>query len=107
MTIREPSTQKNMKEAVAKKAAEKKASRAAAKKAPAAPKAAARKPVIKKAEKPAHKTELYIQSPYGGEITPEQVLAKIPKDADACYVRVDQNRIWWVHGEEYGSELIW
>ena len=56
----------------------------------------------------AAKTELYIQSPYGGEITPEEIIAKLPEDAVACYVRVDQNLIWWVRPDEKnGAEEIW
>ena len=59
------------------------------------------------AAKKSSKTVIYIQSPYGGEITPEQILAKIPEGVDACYVRIDQNSIWWVRGAEYGAVTIW
>ena len=113
---------KTAKKAAAKPAAKKTAVKAAAK--PAAKKAAkaAEKPAEKKAVKkpaekpaakqaaakaPAKKPEIYIQSPYGGEITPEQILAKIPEGVDACYVRIDQNSIWWVRGAEYGAVTIW
>ena len=49
-----------------------------------------------------------IQSPYGGEITPEEIAAKIPEQATDVYVRVDQNRLWWLkNDEEYGSVSIW
>ena len=51
--------------------------------------------------------EIFIQSPMGGNITPEAIGRKIPADAECAYVRVDQNRIWWVRGEEYGSVVIW
>ena len=61
---------------------------------------------VKKAS--AAKTEVYIQSPLGGEITPEEIIAKIPEDAMACYVRVDQNLIWWVRPDgKNGAEEIW
>ena len=51
---------------------------------------------------------IYIQSPYGGEITPEEVVAKIPEDTDSCFVRVDQNLIWWVRMDgETGAVKIW
>lgn len=64
-----------------------------------------KKPVKKAASA---KTELYIQSPYGGNITPEEVIAKVPEGADACYVRVDQNLIWWVCGDgKNGAVEIW
>lgn len=42
--------------------------------------------------------------PEGG---PEQVAAKVPADAEAVYVRVDQNTIWWVRGNEDGAVEIW
>ena len=49
-----------------------------------------------------------IQSPYGGEITPEEIAAKIPEQATDVYVRVDQNKLWWLKkDEEYGSVSIW
>ena len=64
-----------------------------------------KKPVKKAA---AGKTELYIQSPLGGNITPEEVVAKVPEGTDACYVRVDQNLIWWVRWDgANGAVEIW
>ena len=64
-----------------------------------------RKPV-KKASAP--KLEIYIQSPLGGNITPEEVAAKMPEGTEACFVRVDQNKIWWVRGDgETGYVWIW
>jgi transcriptional regulator with XRE-family HTH domain len=54
------------------------------------------------------KPEIYIQSPYGGNITPEEVAAKMPEGTEACFVRVDQNKIWWVRGDgETGFVWIW
>ena len=87
------------KKVVAKaKAAEKKV---VAKK-PAAKKPAAKKPVAKKAPK----NEVIIQSPMGGVITPAEVLAKVGP-VDQVYVRVDQNKAYWVRGEETGSVDLW
>ena len=52
--------------------------------------------------------EIYIQSPLGGNITPEEVAAKLPEGTEACFVRVDQNRIWWVRSDgETGYVWIW
>lgn len=71
--------------------------------------AAARTP-RKKAEKntaAVRKTPaLVIQSPFGGEITPDAIFAKIG-DADTVYVRIDQNKAYWVKGEETGSVDLW
>ena len=73
--------------------------------------AAAKKkaPVIRLEKKAAvPPMDIYIQSPYGGNITPEEVAAKMPQGTKACYVRVDQNLIWWVRGDgSTGAAEIW
>jgi hypothetical protein len=62
------------------------------------------KPAAKKIPKPV----IYIQSPYGGEITPEEVWELMPEGTETCYVRVDQNLIWWVRKDgETGAVRIW
>ena len=84
----------------------------AAAKKPAAVKktAAVKKPAAEKktvAKKPAaKKTEVIIQSPMGGNITPEEILSRIGK-ADKVYVRVDENKAYWVSGNETGSVDLW
>ena len=50
--------------------------------------------------------EVIIQSALGGEITPEEILAKVG-NAEKVYVRVDQNKAYWVSGEETGSVELW
>ena len=60
---------------------------------------------VKRANTP--KLEIYIQSPLGGNITPEEVAEKMPEGTECCFVRVDQNLIWWVRGEETGAVEIW
>lgn len=67
-------------------------------------KAAAKKPAAKAK---AAKLEIFIQSPMGGNITPEEIAAKLPKGAKSVFVRVDQNKLWWINGEEIGSVDIW
>ena len=62
--------------------------------------------LVKKVSAP--KLEIYIQSPLGGNITPEEVAVKMPEGTEACFVRVDQNKIWWVRGDgETGYVWIW
>ena len=87
------------KAAAKKAAAEKPAEKKAAAKKPAARKPAAKKPAAKVAE-------VIIQSPMGGEITPEAILKKVGQ-VDTVYVRVDQTQAYWVKGEEYGSVDLW
>ena len=95
------------KKAAAPKAAPKTATKTAAKAAvKSAVKAAASKT---DAKKPAPKTkdvEYIIQSPMGGEITPAEILKKVGK-ADKIYIRVDQNKAYWISGKESGSVDLW
>ena len=51
--------------------------------------------------------EIVIQSPMGGEITADQVAEKVPEGTDCVFVRVDQNKLWWIRGEETGNVDIW
>ena len=55
----------------------------------------------------ARKMKIFVQSPLGGNITPEEIEAKIPENADCVFVRVDQNKLWWLRGEESGNVDIW
>ena len=92
----------NLGKKLADKAAEKKAEKPAEK--------AAEKPAGKKTVKKitAPDLEIYIQSPLGGNITPEEIRAMMPEGTESCYVRVDQNRIWWLKGDgSTGSVEIW
>ena len=50
--------------------------------------------------------EVIIQSPMGGNITPDAILAKVGK-ADKIYVRVDENKAYWVRGKDTGSVDLW
>ena len=63
-----------------------------------------RKPVRKPRQK---KMEIFIQSPLGGNITPEEIEAKMPEGVTSVFVRVDQNKLWWIRGDETGSVDIW
>jgi len=69
------------------------------------------KETVKKVETAAKKStgklEIIVQSPMGGNITAEEIAAKLPKGAETVFVRVDQNKLWWIKGEETGSIDIW
>ena len=60
------------------------------------------------AKKPAgaKKPELIVQSPMGGNITPEEILKKVGA-AEKIYLRVDENKAYWVRGKETGSADLW
>lgn len=88
--------------AVAEKKSRKKAP---TKKAPAKKKALAPKKTQTAPKAPA--TPLVIlQSPFGGEITAEEILSKVGS-VDTVYVRIDQNKAYWVKGEENGEVDLW
>ena len=56
----------------------------------------------------AAKLDIVIQSVMGGAITPEEIAAKVPKDAISAYVKVEENKIYWVNkAGETGSVEIW
>ena len=55
----------------------------------------------------AAKLTIVVQSPYGGNITTAEIANKIPAGADTVFVRVDQNKLWWVKDDETGSVEIW
>lgn len=64
------------------------------------------KKLVKKIQAP--DLTIYIQSPLGGNITPEEIRALVPKDAESCFVRVDQNKIWWLKPDgTTGFVWIW
>ena len=88
--------------AKAKAAAKKVATDVKAEAAKVEKKVAAKKPAAKKAPK----NEVIIQSPMGGVITPDEVLKKVGP-VDQVYVRVDENKLYWVKGDDTGSVDIW
>ena len=68
--------------------------------------AAAAEEKVEKRVRRTKKANIVIQSPMGGEITTDAILEKIGA-ADTVYVRVDQNKAYWVKGEEAGSVDLW
>ena len=51
--------------------------------------------------------DIIIESPMGGSISTDEIAAKLPKEATAVYVRVDENKLYWVKGDDTGSVDIW
>ena len=98
MTAKKETVKKTAAKAAEPVAKAEKEVKAVAKKA--APKAAAPKAAAAK------KAEVTSEDPPGGIITPEEILKKVGK-ADRVYVRVDQNKAYWVRGEETGSVDLW
>lgn len=72
---------------------------------PKAKKAAPAKGRKRSAKKPAE-TQIIIQSPLGGEITPFAILARVGQ-VDKVYIRVDLNKAFWVKGTQTGSVDLW
>jgi hypothetical protein len=48
-----------------------------------------------------------IESGMGGTITPEEILSRIPKDVDTVYVKPEDNKAYWVKGDETDSVDLW
>ena len=55
----------------------------------------------------AAKLNINIQSQMGGTITPEEIAARVPKEATDVYVKVEENKIYWVSPQNVGSIDIW
>jgi len=55
----------------------------------------------------AAKMDLIFESNAGLQIKPEEIAEKVPKGCDAAYVKLEENKIYWVKGEETGSVSIW
>ena len=51
-------------------------------------------------------SKIIIQSPLGGEISAEEILAKVG-EAEKIYIRVDENKAYWVKGQQNGSTDLW
>ena len=76
---------------------------------PRARKPAAKTATAKKAEKRAPEKKIptiIIQSPSGSEITSDEIIEKLG-DVEKAYVRVDQNKAYWVNGEKTGDIDLW
>ena len=92
-----------VKKKAATKKAEKKTNKRTTKKAASTPK------------KSQEKKGIVIQSPMGGEITPDEITAKISTatkgtgvgKVNTIYVRVDENKAFWVKGNKNGSVDLW
>ncbi|MBQ6398585.1 MAG: hypothetical protein IJI21_00530 [Clostridia bacterium] len=66
---------------------------------------AVKKPIAKAK---AGKVNLVFQSVMGGAVTPEEITAKLPKEATDAYIKIEENKIYWVGKKgEMGSVDIW
>jgi len=66
---------------------------------------AAKKPAVKRQ---ARKMNIVFQSQSGNGVTSEQIALRVPKEAADVYVKLEENKIYWVgkNGEQ-GSVDIW
>ena len=64
--------------------------------------------VKKTVKKAAGNLNIIIQSPMGGYITPADIAKKVPKNTEDVYVRVDENKLYYVlENGETGDVDIW
>ncbi len=65
----------------------------------------AKKPTVRRK---AAKLNMVFQSTMGGSVTPEQIALKLPKEAVDVYVKIEENKAFWVgKNGETGSVDIW
>ena len=67
------------------------------------------KDTAEKVEKTVKKAtlDIIIESPMGGSISTDEIAGRLPKGTTAVYVRVDENKLYWVKGDDTGSIDIW
>jgi hypothetical protein len=66
---------------------------------------ASRKPAVKRQ---ARKMNILFQSQSGGAVTSEQIAMRVPKEAVDVYVKLEENKIYWVDKNgKHGSVDIW
>lgn len=53
------------------------------------------------------KKNLIFESGSGIQISLKDLVNKLPKGCEAAYVKAEENKIYWVKGEENGAEDIW
>ena len=53
------------------------------------------------------KTAVIIQTPDRREITVDEILARTEGQVEKIYIRVDENKAYWVKSEEHGSVDLW
>ena len=51
--------------------------------------------------------DIVFESNGGMQIKPEEIAEKVPKGCDAAYVKLEENKIYWVKDEETGAVDIW
>ena len=67
-----------------------------------------KKTVRKEARKAIGIPNIIIQSPQGGNITMEEIAGKVPEKTADVYVRVDDNKLYYVlENGETGDVVIW
>ena len=66
------------------------------------------KEAVKKPAVRSGKPSLVFQTNAGAAVTPEEIYAKLPKEATDAYIKVEENKIYWVGKKgEMGSVDIW
>lgn len=55
----------------------------------------------------AAKLDIIFESAMGGQITPEDIAKMVPAGTTAAYVKLEDNKIYWIKGDENGSVDIW
>ena len=69
-------------------------------------KQAAKKTAAKKTS-PVPKTAWIIQSPFGVEVSLEEIQKRIGMPVNKVYIRTDHKKAYWVRGEECGEVDLW
>lgn len=92
---------------VVKKGVEKKSPKKTAAKTEKKAELKEKKTSTKSKKKSVSVPKVYIESLLGGTITPEEVLERVPNDAENVYIKPEENKAYWVRGDESGDVELW
>ena len=65
--------------------------------------AAPKKAAAKKASSP----QVFFESSMGRQITPEEVLKRVPKGVETICIKPEENKAYWVKGDKSGDIALW
>lgn len=66
-----------------------------------------KKTVRKAARKVKKAVEILIESRMGGQISPEEIVLRVPEGVEKIFIKPEENKAYWVKGDETGAVELW
>ena len=58
-------------------------------------------------KKEASSPQVFFESSMGRQITPEEVLKRVPKGVETICIKPEENKAYWVKGDKSGDIALW